>query len=133
MHIKFYLGLGLLTVALAGCLWIGKGVSNVESTVNHQVTDAQKQGQNGDLSAGVAALKQAKKLWKAHRNGLASISNHGPMDKIDTLIDETLSYGAAGLKEKFLAGCTQLKLLLKSLAEDHRLTWWNLLSQPPIE
>ena len=133
MHIKFYLGLGLLTVALAGCLWIGKGVSNVASPVSRQVTDAQNRGESGDLSAGVAALKQAKKLWESHGKGLAAVSNHDPMDKIDALIDETLSYGASGLKEKFLAGCTQLKLLLKSLAEDHRLTWWNLLSHPPIE
>lgn len=127
MIFKFYLGICLLVGVLAGCLLIGKSVSNIEDPVARQVNTATQEAETGDLQKAVAALKKAKSLWEDHREALASVSNHAPMDDIDTLITETLSYGAEGLREEFLAGCRQLSLLLKSIVTDHQLTWWNLL------
>ena len=133
MHIKFYLGLGLLIAALTGCFGIGKAVSNVEMPVSRQVEAAAEQGQNGDLSGGVAALEKAQKLWDRHRKGVAAVSDHNPMDEIDSALAETIRYGVSGLRDAFLAGCERLKLLLSSLTSDHQLTWWNLLAQTPIQ
>ena len=127
MIFKFYLGICLLLGVLAGCLLIGKSVSNIESPVARQLNTATEEAENGDLQKAVATLQNAKSLWDNHREALASLSDHAPMDDIDTLIAETLSYGKSGLREEFLAGCRQLKILLESIVTDHNLTWWSLL------
>lgn len=129
MHCKFYLGLGLLVAALLGCLWIGQAVERSFDSVNQHIQAATTE----NLSDGVAALKQGKKVWDKLKNGLASISNHAPMDEIDGLFAKAITYGEKGLGEDFLALCQQLKLSLQSLVSDHRLTWWNLLVIPAIE
>ena len=127
MNIKFFIGAGLLLALLAGCLWIGKGIESIEDPVSRQVDAAISNADGKNLKKAVAALEKAQSLWQTQKNTLAAFSNHGPMDDIEALLAETASYGANGLLEEFLAGCQQLKLLLRSIRDDHRLTWWNLL------
>ncbi len=129
MHGKFYLGLGLLLICVIGCLWIGHGVGKTQDAVSQYVEQAADQA----LPGGVAALKQAKKIWSNQQNKLAAVSNHGPIDEIEALFSKAIRSGETGQKEVFLTLCDQLKLALESLASDHRLTWWNFLSILAIE
>ena len=125
---KFYVGAGLLLGLLISCLLVGYGIKAIQDPVCQQVSTAIRKAESGDLTDAVETLKSAQHHWEDHRNALASFSNHNPMDDIDTLLAQTSSYGVSGLQEEFLAGCEQLLLLLNSISEDHRLTWWNLLS-----
>ncbi len=127
MHIKFYIGIGLLAALGIGCFFVGQGIRSIQAPTSQQVETAIHQADN-ELQKAVSALENARKIWASHRNTLASFSNHGPMDDIDALFAQTISYGANGLKEEFQAGCEQLTLLLQSIFDDHRLTWWNLLT-----
>ena len=128
MSSKFYLGIGLLAALLAGSLWICHSINKMQQPVNDQLNIAIRQAEAGDLSQAVSTLNQAQTHWADHRNALASFSNHTPMDDIDILFAETIRYGRNGQPAEFLAGCEQLTLLLTSIGDDHRLTWWNLLS-----
>ena len=127
MEKRFYLGAALLAlILLVGILtmtWLERANEEIVLTLKKTTQAAQ----SGDLEQAQKLAKQAQGRWLGCWKGFAIVADHRQMDEIDALFAKMNYYGAAGNREDFGACCARIGRLVEGVADDHRLTWWNLL------
>lgn len=70
-----------------------------------------------------AAREEWQKKWKLR----AALTDHEPLEDIDTLFEELTIYGAAGEEAEFAKSCAAIAQKMDTLAGAYRLSWWNVL------
>lgn len=124
---QLWLGILLLTVLLAAGLFSAFCVRWVQEPISLQLEQAAQAGfsENWEDAEKLSTAAQAR--WETYRNALASITDHRPMEEIDSLFGELESYQKAKDPVQFSSLCQRLSLLTKAVGEAHSLSWWNLL------
>lgn len=123
---RFWLGAGLLAAFLALCLGVGVAMEQTHEPISAHLEQAAGACLDGDPQAGYALARQAHDRWRSGWNWVAAVSDHAPMDEIDSLFAQMETYAQAGLTGEFAACCNRLSQLVQAVAEAHSLHWWNL-------
>lgn len=127
MEKRFFWGVALLAlilfVGIVTMTWLEKANEQIVQTLEKTTQAAQ----SGDLEQARTLAKQAQGRWRGCWKGFAAVADHRQMDEIDGLFAKMHYYGAAGNTADFGACCARLSRLVEGVADDHRLTWWNLL------
>lgn len=123
----FWLGVGILAALLALGLWTQTGMDRVHLETAHSLQQASEESLQGDPSRGRALANAARERWQAHWEQTAALVDHRLMDEIDGLFSQLQVYSRTDQTGRFAALCAQLASLLEVVAEENRLTWWNLL------
>ena len=120
---RFLFGVGLLAALL------GIGLYSAHAIEKGHAPIAQTLEQAAQASAPEAKilLEQAKEEWKRHWHGTAALSDHSPMDEIDSLFSQAQAYAWEEHMADFSAFCLRLAQLIRATADEHQLTWWNFL------
>ena len=124
---KGWLGIGILTVFLAGGLLLSFWMDKTHLPGSQLLQQAAEVTLTGDLEQGIALAKQAEALWENSRKATATVADHSPMEEIDSLFGELEFYQKAQDSTLFAGTCQKLGQLTQSIGESYRLNWWNLL------
>ena len=121
---RFLFGVGLMLCLLGiglACAWSIERAQAPILQVLEQAADT------ADPVQAAALLDQAWQAWNKNWCGTAALTDHEPMDEIDSLFAQTKAYVQAGQMADFSAFCLRLSALIQASAEGHAPTWWNFL------
>lgn len=127
MERRFWYGLGILVVFLAGGLWAAWGMETMHRPVTRQLEQAAQVALDGDLHRGNLLAEQAEKIWQTRRGLTAAMADHAPMEEIDSLFAQVKMYAKNGNTAEFAAYCSRIAKLVEAVGEAHGLNWQNLL------
>lgn len=77
-------------------------------------------------NAGELAMS-VRRDWEKGWRLRAVMTDHSPMEEIDTLFRELTVYEAAGERTDFARTCAVLAEKLRSIASSGGFSWWNVL------
>ncbi|MBR2937183.1 MAG: DUF4363 family protein [Oscillospiraceae bacterium] len=122
-----WLGAGILVVFLA----IGFMVSGVMDNAHAPSCDLLDQAADmtlaGDFDGAVPLAMEAKARWEKFWNGTAVVADHSPMDDVDALFAEMVTYAESEEEPHFAACCRELSRRVQAVSGAHRFSWWNVL------
>lgn len=120
-------GAGLLAVLLLSGILTSRWTEDHHREISSLIAQAEEASLRGDWDQSDSLIRQAKGQWEAHWGLSASLTDHSPMEQVDSLFEQLDVYlrardpvGCGGL-------CAQLGKALEAIAESQSLTWWNLL------
>lgn len=117
----------IVAALLALALLAGSEMERLHAPVALQLQTAAGEAAQGQWQEARAKAEAAAALWEDNRRFVAILADHSPMDDIDGLFAELLEYGRQEEMPHFCALCRHLARLVEGMAENHHLTWWNLL------
>ena len=82
---------------------------------------------DGDFDGAIPLAMEAKSRWERAWNGTAVVADHSPMDDVDALFAEMVTYAESGEQPHFAACCRELAQRVEAVSEAHRFSWWNVL------
>ena len=120
-------GAGLLAVLLLLGILTSRWTEDHHREISDLITQAEQASLRGDWDRTERLIRQAKTQWENRWGLSASLTDHGPMEQVDSLFAQLDDYlrardpvGCGGL-------CSQLGKALEAIAESQSLTWWNLM------
>ena len=122
-----WLGAAVLVVFLILGIVIAGAMDKAHLPTGELLTQAAEMTLNGEFEKGVALGMEAKTQWEKKWSGTAAVADHSPMDEVDALFAEMEIYARTGEEPHFAACCKELAQRVRSVADAHRFSWWNLL------
>ena len=122
---RIWLGSLLLAGLLVFGLWSAQSSNRTMLPIAQGLETAAEQVRAGAEAAGVAGVQDAKGRWEAGWHKTAALSDHAPMDEIDSLFAQLDSY--RGNWDHYAACCDRIAQLIYAMAEVHSPAWWNVL------
>ena len=117
----------LLTVLLAGSLWVTDYMESVHAPLAEAVGRAGEISRLENWDEARAALTQIRDRWDRSRRTVAVFADHEPMEEVDALFAQLEVAGEYQDGPAFASLCAHLKEALEALGEAHGPSWWNLL------
>lgn len=127
MEKRFWLGMALLGLFLAFGLLISARMTALHAEAAGELDRAAELTLSGDFSEACEVAFHAYDAWLEARKFTASVADHSPMDDVEQLFAEMEIYAKTEEKPHFAACCRQLGVMLRSMYDAHRPTWWNFL------
>lgn len=124
---RFWLGLGLLLALLAVGFLLSGRISRSHLPLAQKLTRAAEAARVSDLSLANSLLEEARQDWERNRNFAAAVTDHSPMEQIESFFAAAEYYSQTGDEAELAAACGRLAALTQALAESQMLSWWNLL------
>ena len=121
---RLFLGIGLLLGLLGLGLYSAWAINDTHKPMAASLEQA---AQQQEQSAAKALLQQAQQDWARHLHATATLSEHDPLEEIESLFSQAQAYVNAGQMGDFSATCLRLSQLIRATAESHNPTWWNFL------
>ena len=124
---RLWLGLTILAVLLlSGCL-IYNRLDKMLAPIATDLELAAAAALQDDWGTARDLAVHAAIRWEKFHRFTAAFADHTPMDELDSLFAELTVYARQQEKPHFAAICAHLSFLSTTIADSHRLTWWNLL------
>ena len=121
---RIWIGVGILLALLA----VGILVMRTADRQLGGVSETLKQASEvPHWDQAVALAQAAQKDWRRSWQLMAALADHTDMDGIDELFAQLEVYQQHRAETDHAATCARLSEAIRDLAENHRLTWWNLL------
>ncbi len=124
---RCWIGAGLLLVLLLGGIFSSWWMGRHHSGISEEIDRAGSLAVAGDLEQAQDTARLAKRRWDRHWGMSASLTDHEPMELVDSLFAQLETYGTTGNRVAFAGICAQLASELEALGDAQGLTWWNLL------
>lgn len=124
---RLWIGLSILVVLLAGCCLIHTALARIHDPIATDLEQAAAAALIEDWATARDLALHATTRWEKFHRFTAAFADHTPMDELDSLFAELRIYAGTRENPHFSATCTHLSFLATSIAESHRLSWWNLL------
>lgn len=123
---RFWIGVGLMAVLLGAGLFSAHSLERSQEPIAATLEQA---AQTRDPKL----LRQARQAWNDRWHATAVLTDHNPMDEIDSLFSQAEAYAQANQMGDFSALCLRLAQLIRATTEGQKATWWNFLAyQIPI-
>ena len=122
---KFGLGL-LLILLLLGIVSTWAMLKNT-APITAAVRQAGEAACAGDWDGAFRKTGEAKEKWEEHYPLCASLTDHEPMEEINSLFSQLEVYGESRDARNFAAVCALLAENMEAIGEAHTLKWWNVL------
>ena len=121
------IGLVLLIALLLTGLYTSLEMDRYHGRIARQLEDSAWYALSGDWEKARSAAAAAENSWESHRGIASLLSDHTPMEEIDSLFSRIGIYSAARSGTEFAACCGDLSQKMVAMGEAHRLSWQNLL------
>ena len=120
---RFWIALALL----AALLGLGLLTTGAMDSTCGTLAQLLEQATEGDWDQAEQLVGQAKGLWQRHRNAIATVSSHEPMEEIDALLSQLELYLQQREAMGFRLCCRGLICRIKAMGEAQAVNWWSLL------
>ena len=124
---RLWIGIAFLALLLAAGFGISAGMDDLQNEISRQLTSACQTALAGDLEQASAQANGAKEVWEQYRNLVAAVTDHEPMQEMDTLFAQLPIYYKTHSPLNFAAVCSDLSLLMQAIGENQALKWWGVL------
>ena len=122
-----YIGAVVLIVFLVLGLVVSLAMNNAHAPASELLTQAADLSLAGNFDEAVPLAMEAKSRWEQAWNGTAVVADHSPMDDVDALFAEMVTYAQSGEAPHFAACCRELSQRVEAVFEAHCFSWWNVL------
>lgn len=117
----------LLLLLLGVGIYITVSASDIHAQIADTLSLSADAAAAGDWDAAAAHSAAARSVWEQHRNSTAAITDHEPMEEIDSLFSQLQVYLSAEQQAAFCACCRCLEVMVGAIGEAQSVNWWNLL------
>ena len=124
---RLWIGIAFLALLLAGGFGINAGMDNLQKEISQQLDAACQTALAGDLEQAAVQANAAKEIWEQYRDLVAAVTDHEPMEEMDTLFAQLPIYYETDSPLNFAAVCSDLTLLIQAIGENQALKWWGVL------
>lgn len=124
---RFGIGILILVLLLSGSLLINAALYRVHTSISQDLEQAALSAMLENWESALKLARTATDRWRRYHHFTAAVADHTPMDEVDSLFAQLPVYAQQREDPHFAATCRQLSFLAGSIAESHRLSWWNLL------
>ena len=124
---RLWIGIAFLALLLAGGFGINAGMDNLQKEISQQLDAACQTALAGDLEQAAVQANAAKEIWEQYRDLVAAVTDHEPMEEMDTLFAQLPIYYETDSPLNFAAVCSDLTLLMQAIGENQALKWWGVL------
>lgn len=124
---RSWLGVGLLVILLFAGVMSTKWIRATHEEMARYTREAAQSALREDWAGAAERTGRVRERWEQCWRLSAALSNHAPLEQIETLFAQLEVYAAAEETVAFASGCTQLGAELQALADAQQLNWWNML------
>ena len=124
---RLWIGIGILIALLVVgivFLWLSNDFHRDITAILEQAGQA-AMAENWQLAE--QKLQEGQNKWNRYRRFLSAITDHEPMEEMDSLFSQLELFGQCRLKVDFIAVCNSLSHLAEAVDEYHSLKWWSIL------
>ena len=122
-----WIGIGLLLVLLALGLLTTRRMERACEDIADQIGKAGTLALAEDWEGADRLLRKARGRWDGGWRLHAALTDHEPMENVDSQLEALGVYQKQREKVAFAALCAQLASQIRDIGDAHKLTWWNLL------
>lgn len=122
-----WIGLALLLILLGAGLLVTWFMGETHEEIADKLEDAGVLALTGDWEGADRLVRRARMEWDKSWRISAALTDHEPMEEIDSLFAQLEIYRRQREALSFGALCAQLSSLLEDLGDAQGLNWWNLL------
>ena len=122
-----YIGAAVLVVFLILGFVVSGAMDNAHTPACNLLTQAADMTLTGKFEEAIPLAMEAKSRWEKSWNGTAVVADHSPMDDVDALFAEMMTFAESGEEPHFAACCRELAQRVEAVSEAHRFSWWNVL------
>ena len=124
---RLWIGIIILLLLLAAGIWISATTIEIHKGISHSLEQAAAAAMREDWARAQSFSSDAKQTWQYHRRSTASVTDHEPMEQIDSLFSQMDIYLVAKDPVAFSACCASLSVLTQAIGEAQTINWWSLL------
>lgn len=116
----------LLSLLILG-LALSISMKNIFSPMMDDLESAAEAAAQGDWPQASQLARHAQERWQTYHSLTAALSDHAPMEELDTLFAQLEVYARQQAQTAFCAACGHLSTLAEEMVETHSLRWWTFL------
>ena len=124
---RLWLGILLLLVLLASGILATWGMGRICAPLSESLDQAANAAQEGEWELALKFSDHARRRWEKWRNISAAVTNHEPMEEIDTLFGSMDIFARQRDVVRFADCCARLAALTDAIGESQAIYWWNVL------
>lgn len=122
---RLWIGAVLLVCLLAGGLLLRYRLTGPQEVLAADLEQAAQLSLTGEPGRATDLARLSQQRWEDRVHFLAAVTDHSPIEQIQTLFAELSLLQAED--PAFPGLCLQLAQTLHAIAEAHDLKWWSLL------
>ncbi len=122
-----WFGAGLLLILLVLGIASSVLMQNFHKPLSQQLERAGEYALEENWGKAEELAESAEETWRKLWHFSAAVSDHEPMEQIDSLFAQLEIYRKAGNCLGFSAVCASLSRQIEAIGDAHSPTWWNLL------
>ena len=123
---RFWIGVGLLLVLLAGGIALWLGVVPFHNELARDLDRAAELAISGSWEQAQSLALAARNRWHLRQDGIAAVTDHEPMEQMHALFRELSALGPEQAVD-FACVCVQLSQTARAIGETQALKWWGVL------
>lgn len=116
---RFRIGVGLLIVLLAVCIFSQIRMSAIQKPIAAEVARAEVYAAQEDWPKAGAAVADARRSWEENRTFVAALADHQPLEDIESLFAMLEAYADQQDETEFRAACQDLNRRILAVKEAH--------------
>lgn len=124
---RFWIGLSILILLLAGGIGAMVSMDKAMSQVTDHLRRAQQAAAAGDLEQAERWAQDAQQSWGKSRPLAACLAEHGPLELVDQGFSELEAWAGAGDCAQYEALCHILEHQVQALVEEETPRYYNIL------
>ena len=124
---RLWIGVGFLVVMLTLAIFLTALFDRIHTPLSEDLQKAADLAMVQDWEKATALTRQARADWLEHRELIAAVADHEPLEKMEYLLGELEVYAQMRRTADFSAVCVELAALADAMLESQSLTWWNFL------
>lgn len=120
---RFWIGVAVMAALLAAGFCITTVMTCICSPISRQLEQA---AQTDVWEQAVALAGEASQSWQHHRKLCAAVTDHEPMEQIDSLFGTLDIYIRLDERTHFRETCAQLASLTEAMLDAQAIAWWHI-------
>ena len=124
---RCWFGFALLGVLLIGCLGAAAETDRFQAPICRALEQAEQAALAEDWDAALLSAGDARARWDRGWRWLAAVTDHAPMEELDSLYAQLEVAGTLRQGDEFASLCAVIRRCTHALADAHRADWWNVL------
>lgn len=123
---RLWIGVGLMLALLLEGIFLCRAIVPFHENLADSLDTAAELAVAGNWKQAQKTAFAARDRWQQHKNPIASVTDHEPMEQMEALFQE-LSLLNASRAVDFACICVRLAQTARAIGETQSLRWWGVL------